>query len=148
MQVTLRAWHGQSHSHCHPRCYLWGPGPLGQLRALTCLQPPKEAVGATPSLTHRQTALHPNQSSRPWLSLPDKNIAGISHGSQPILWVSRTTREDWLLIRAVAPLPGDSTTTLRSGTGRGLGEVGMYNNHYGNTPLWSRIQVSQSEATF
>lgn len=45
----------------------------------------KEAVGATPSLTHRQTALHPNQSSRPRLSLPDKNMAGISHGSQPIL---------------------------------------------------------------
>lgn len=66
----------------------------------------KEAVGATPLLTHRQTALHPNQSSRPRLCLPDKNMAGISHGSQPILWVSRTTREDWLLIRAVAPLPG------------------------------------------
>lgn len=66
----------------------------------------KEGVSATPSLTHRQTALHPNQSSWPWLSLPDKNMAGISHGSQPILWVSRTAREDWLLIRAAAPLPG------------------------------------------
>lgn len=40
MQVTLRVWHRQSHSHCHPCCYLWGPGPLGQLQALTCLQPP------------------------------------------------------------------------------------------------------------
>lgn len=108
----------------------------------------KEPVSATPSLTHRQTAPHPNQSSWPWLSLPDKNMAGISHGSHPILWVSHFAREGWLLIRAVVPLPGDSSTTLHSGTGGSLGELGMYNNHYGNIPLWSRVQASQSEAAF
>lgn len=104
----------------------------------------KEAVGATPSLTHQQTAPHPNQSSRPQLSLPDKNMAGISHGSHPILWVSCTAREDWLLIRAVVPLPGGQHhhSALRDWGRPWRGE--MYNNHYGNTPLWSRVQVSQS----
>lgn len=55
----------------------------------------KEAVGATTLLTHPQTAPHPNQSSRPWPSLPDKSMAGISHGSHPILWVSHIAREGW-----------------------------------------------------
>lgn len=103
MQVTLRVWHGQSHSHCHSCCQALLDSPGLQLAS----SPHGEGGSRChPSLTHRQTALHPNQSSRPRLSLPDKSMAGISHGSQPILWVSRTAREDWLLIRAAAPLPG------------------------------------------
>lgn len=108
MQVTLRVWHGMGRptgtpiqaTTCGNQALLDGLGfrlsaaPLG-----------KEVVGATPLLTHQQTAPHPNQSSRPWPSLLDKRMAGISHGSHPILWVSRTAREGWLLIRATVPLP-------------------------------------------
>lgn len=73
-------------------------------------------------------------------AFPDKSMAGISHGSHPILWVSRTAREGWLLIRAVVPLPGGKHHSLSSRTGGSLGEAAMYNNHYGNMPLWFRVQ--------
>lgn len=118
-------------------------------RAPACSPPPptrgRRQAGATASITHQQTAPHPNQSSRPWPSLPDKSTAGISHGCHPILRVSHTAREGCSLIRAVVPLPGEKHHSLHLGTGGCLGEVAMYNNHYGNMPLWFRAQVSQFE---
>lgn len=137
----------QSHRHTCPCCYLWQPAPLGQPGLQLASSPHGEGGSrCQPLLTHRQTAPHPNQSSRPWPSLPDKSMAGISHGSHPILWVSCTAREGWLLIRTVVPLPGGKHHSLYSGTEGSLGEVAVYNNHYGNMPLWFRVHVSQSEA--
>lgn len=63
-------------------------------------------------------------------------MPGISHGSHPILWVSRSAREGWLLIRAVVPLPGGKHHVCTQGL-ESLGEVAMYNNYYGNTLVCS-----------
>lgn len=78
MQVTLRVWHGQPHSHRRPCCYLWEP--LGQPWAPTCLQspwgrrqsvpPPHSPTGKRPCTLIR---VHGHGSAfqiRTWLAFP------------------------------------------------------------------------------
>lgn len=51
--------------------------------------PPRPAHAGT----HRQTATLPNRSPRAGgPSLPDNSVAGVSHGSHSIFWVSCTAR--------------------------------------------------------
>lgn len=72
MQVSLRVWYDMG-SPTHTPIHDATCGSHGLLDSLhSSLLPAsigKEAVGITALLTHRQTAPHPNQSSRPWPSL-------------------------------------------------------------------------------